>query len=88
MQRAGNRLRVTTQLIDATSGNHIWAERYDRLLEDILLVQDEITVLVAATIGQQVRAAEIKSALQREPQDLRARDLVARARWHTDKMTE
>lgn len=57
-------------------------------MEDIFAVQDEITALVASTVGQQVRVAESKSALKRDAKDLRARDLVARAQWHTDRMTE
>ena len=43
VRKAGNRLRITTQLIDAPTDHHVWAERYDRDLEDIFAVQDEIT---------------------------------------------
>ncbi len=85
---AGNRARITAQLVEALTGNHIWAEHFDRSLEDVFEVQDEITALVASTVGQQVVVAESKSALKRNEQDLRARDLVARAKWHTDHMTE
>ncbi len=85
---AGNRARITAQLVEAMTGNHIWAERFDRSLADVFEVQDEITALVASTVGQQVHVAESKSALKRDEQDLRARDLVARAQWHTDHMTE
>ncbi|MHC4431328.1 MAG: adenylate/guanylate cyclase domain-containing protein [Planctomycetota bacterium] len=61
VRRSGNRLRITTQLIDATDGGHIWAERYDRSLDDIFAVQDEITLVVATemqvklTEGEQAR---------------------------------
>jgi TolB-like protein len=85
---AGKRVRMTAQLVEALTGNHIWAERFDRSLEDTFAVQDEITALVASTVGQQVRVAESKSALKRDAKDLRARDLVARAQWHTDRVTE
>ena len=79
---------MAAQLIDAQTGKHIWAERFDRSLEDIFEVQDEITALVASTVGQQIRVTEPKSALEREERDLRARDLVARAQWHSDRVTE
>jgi TolB-like protein len=85
---AGNRVRITAQLVATSTGNHIWAEHFDRSLEDVFEVQDEITALVASTVGQQVVVAESKSALKRDDQDLRARDLIARAKWHTDHMTE
>ena len=84
---AGERARITAQLVEAETGNHLWAERFDRSLEDIFEVQDEITALVASTVGQQVRIAESKSALRRGTTDLRVRDLVARAQWQIDRMT-
>ncbi len=61
VRRAGNRIRITAQLIDANSGAHVWAERYDRALDDIFAVQDEITLVVATemqvslTEGEQAR---------------------------------
>ncbi len=84
---AGKRARITAQLVEAESGNHQWAERFDRSLEDIFEVQDEITALVASTVGQQVRVAESKSALRRGTKDLRVRDLVAHAQWQIDRIT-
>ena len=63
VQRAGDRLRITAQLIDATTGNHLWSERYDRDLKDIFAVQDDITkniimaMQVKLTEGEQARAA-------------------------------
>ena len=63
VQRAGDRLRVTAQLIDATTGNHLWSERYDRDLKNIFAVQDDITkniimaMQVKLTEGEQARAA-------------------------------
>ena len=84
---AGKRARITAQLVEAGTGNHLWAERFDRSLDDIFEVQDEITTLVASTVGQQVRVAESKSALKRGAKDLRIRDLVARAQWQADRMT-
>ena len=84
---AGKRARITAQLVEAVTGKHLWAERFDRSLGDIFEVQDEITALVASTVGQQVRVAESKSALRCGTKDLRVGDLVARAQWQTDRMT-
>jgi adenylate cyclase len=56
VRKAGNRVRITAQLIDADTGNHIWADRYDRKLEDIFAVQDELTETIAATVGGRITA--------------------------------
>jgi TolB-like protein/class 3 adenylate cyclase/Tfp pilus assembly protein PilF len=87
VRSAGNKVRITAQLIEAASGNHVWADRFDRSLEDVFEVQDEITAMVTSTVGQQVRVAEITSSLKRDRNDLGVRDLVARAQWHMDQMT-
>jgi tetratricopeptide (TPR) repeat protein len=58
VRRAGNRIRVTAQLIDTGSGNHLWAERFDRQLEDIFDVQDEITETITARLEPEVGVAE------------------------------
>jgi adenylate cyclase len=61
VRKAGNRVRITAQLIDATSGNHVWSERYDRSLEDIFAIQDDITLEIMKAMhvklldGEQVR---------------------------------
>ena len=82
VRRAGNRLRVSAQLIDATTGGHHWAERYDRELGDIFAVQDDITRSVVAAIEPQVLAAEGARVLSRSADDLGAWELVARAQTH------
>ena len=64
VRRAGNRLRITAQLIDAITGGHHWAERYDRELGDIFALQDEITRSVAAAIEPHLLAAEGVRALR------------------------
>jgi TolB-like protein/class 3 adenylate cyclase/tetratricopeptide (TPR) repeat protein len=87
VRSASNRVRITAQLIDACSGNHLWAERFDRSLEDVFEVQDEITALVASTVSQQVSVAEYRSALNRTDQDLDYRGLYHRGMWHTNKVT-
>jgi TolB-like protein/cytochrome c-type biogenesis protein CcmH/NrfG len=87
VRRAGQRLRITTQLVDATTGEHHWAERYDREIGDIFAVQDEITRSVAGAIEPSLLAAEGVRALARSPDDLGAWELVARAQAHFGRMT-
>ena len=87
VRKAGNRVRVTAQLIDGGSGNHVWAQRYDRDLEDIFSVQDEITETLAGAIEPELGKAERERARTRRPDDLRAWDLCQRGLWHTYKRT-
>ena len=61
VRRSGDQLRVTAQLIDATSGNHTWAERYDRELKDLFAVQDEVTLKVLTAIRVKLREGELSS---------------------------
>jgi len=75
---ADNRVRVTAQLIDALTGNHIWAERYDRVLEDIFAVQEEVTSCIVGAMAPQVDATEILRA-RRRPGNLSAYNLALRA---------
>jgi len=70
---------VTAQLIDALTGNHIWAERYDRVLEDIFAVQEEVTQSIVAAIAPQILTAEQDTARRRQPESLTAYDLALRA---------
>ncbi|WP_176478477.1 MULTISPECIES: adenylate/guanylate cyclase domain-containing protein [unclassified Mesorhizobium] len=79
VRKAGERLRVTGQLIDAASGNHIWAERYDRPASDIFAVQDEITHSVVAAIEPQIYAAERLRLQSNAPESLDAWGCVVRA---------
>jgi TolB-like protein len=88
VRRAGTRLRISTQLIDAVTGGHHWAEHYDRELGDIFAVQDEITGSVAAAIEPRVLAAEGIRALSRSTNDLDAWELVARAQTQFWRMTK
>ena len=82
VRRAGQRLRVSAQLIDAVTGGHHWAEQYDRELGDIFAIQDEITSSVVASIQPRLLAAEGVRAFSRSPGDLGAWELVARAQTH------
>jgi adenylate cyclase len=79
VRKAGNRVRITAQLIDATIGNHVWAERYDRELADIFAVQDEITERVVGTIEPQLYAAEHFRSQRKPPESLDAWECVIRA---------
>ena len=74
VRKSGNRVRITAQLIDATSGKHIWAERYDRDLEDIFAVQDEITETITATIEPELGAFESKRVKNKPTENLGAWD--------------
>ena len=88
VRRAGNRLRVSAQLIDAISGGHHWAEQYDRELGDIFAIQDEITSSVIASIQPRLLAAEGVRAFSRSPGDLGAWELVARAQTHVWRLNQ
>ena len=79
VRRAGKRIRINAQLVDAITGGHHWAERYDRELGDIFAVQDEITRNVVAAIEPRLLAAEGIRTLSRSPDDLGAWERVARA---------
>jgi TolB-like protein/Tfp pilus assembly protein PilF len=87
VRRAGKRIRISAQLIDAVTGGHHWAERYDRELGDIFAVQDEITRNVVAAIEPRLMAAEGIRALSRSPDDLGAWERVARAQTHVWRLT-
>jgi adenylate cyclase len=77
VRKAGNRVRITAQLVDAATGNHVWAERYDRELEDVFAVQDEVVRAIAGTLPGQIRHAELGLAKRRP--SVEAYDLVLRA---------
>ena len=82
LRKAGNRVRVTAQLIDGASGNHVWADRYDRALDDIFELQDELTMSVVGAIEPSLRHAEIERARRKRPENLDAYDLYLRALPH------
>jgi adenylate cyclase len=79
VRKAGNRIRVTAQLVEAETGNHVWAERYDRDLADIFAVQDEITERVVAAIEPELYAAEQVRSQSKPPDSLDAWECVIRA---------
>ena len=79
VRKGGSRVRVTGQLLDAMTGHHVWAERYDRELVDIFAVQDEITDQVVAAIEPQLYAVEGMRAKRKPPESLDAWECVVRA---------
>jgi adenylate cyclase len=85
VRRSGGRVRVVVQLIDAQTGNHIWAERYDRALEDVFAVQDEITTAVVTAILPAVADAELRRVLRKPPESLGAWEAYQRGMWHVGK---
>jgi TolB-like protein/Flp pilus assembly protein TadD len=87
VRKSGQRVRISSQLLEATTGSHIWTERYDRELTDIFALQDEITASVTAAIEPKLLAAEGMRTETRSIEDLNAWDLVARALSHFGKMT-
>jgi TolB-like protein len=79
VRKAGNRIRITAQLLDATSGAHLWADRFDGAPEDIFGLQDNVASSVAGVIEPTLQAAEFRRAAQRPTNDLSAYDLYLRA---------
>ena len=88
VRRSGGRVRVVAQLIDGETGTHIWAERFDRALEDVFAVQDEITTAVVAAILPAVADAEQRRTLRKPPESLGAWEAYQRGQWHYEHRTE
>ncbi len=82
VRRAGNRVRVNTQLIDANTGHHVWAERYDREMVDIFDLQDEMVEVIAAALEPELNAFERERAFRKPPESLDAWELYQRALWY------
>ena len=87
VRKSASRVRVTGQLIDATFGNHLWADRYDRELSDIFALQDEITNRVIGSVSPQILLAEAARVRRKPPQSIDAWDLVMQALPHMWRMT-
>jgi len=82
VRRAGGRVRIAAQLIDALNGTHLWADRFDGSLEDIFELQDKVAISVAGVIEPALQAAEIRRAGERPTHDLTAYDFYLRALPH------
>src|SRR5206468_1302775 len=87
LRKSGNRIRVTGQLVEGETGNHVWAERYDRDLADIFAVQDEITEAVTIAIAPAIADAEQQRAMRKPPENLDAWAAYQRGLWHLSKVT-
>jgi adenylate cyclase len=88
VRKAMNRVRVTAQLIEGATGNHVWAERYDRELVDIFAVQDEITETIVGAIEPRLHVAEIIRTQHKTPSSLDAWDLVMQAMDRLSRFTD
>jgi adenylate cyclase len=88
VRRSGTRVRVAAQLIDAATGNHIWAERYDRALQDVFAVQDDVMTAVTTAIIPAVADAELQRTLRKPPESLGAWEAYQRGLWHYRHWTE
>ena len=82
VRRSGNRLRVTAQLIEAATGHHLWAERFDRELADLFVLQDDLVGQVIASIEPGMLRSETDRARRATPSSLGAWDLLLRGMWH------
>jgi adenylate cyclase len=87
VQRAGQRVRINVQLLDALAGSHLWGHRFDRELEDVFLVQDEITSTLVSTLAGQVEAARLARARKAPPERLDAYDILLRGKDHHHRFT-
>ena len=92
VRKGGNRVRITGQLIEAETGNHLWAERYDRALDDVFAIQDEITESVIGCIQPELYAAEHDRLKRKPPQSLDAWESFVRGMFlysqHSDTSTK
>ena len=87
VRKGGNRIRVTAQLIEGSTGNHIWAQRFDRVLDDIFELQDEITQAIVAAIGPEIDQAERDRAKRLPPENLDTWEAYQRGLWHLYRFT-
>jgi adenylate cyclase len=88
VRRSEGRVRVAAQLIDATTGAHVWAETYDRELRDIFTLQDEITEAIVASMHPELWKSEQERAVRSTPQNLSAWDAAQRGWWHMRRSTK
>jgi adenylate cyclase len=82
VRKSGNRVRITAQLIDAASGNHVWADRFDRDLEDVFAVQDEITQIIVSILPGRLEAAGFEHAKRKPPDSMDVYDYLFKGRHH------
>ena len=88
VRKAGDRLRITAQLIESASGNHIWAERYDRELADVFEVQDEVTRCIVAAIPGRLAKADLNRIKRKPLENMAAYDFTLRGKIHHHRGTK
>jgi TolB-like protein/Tfp pilus assembly protein PilF len=88
VRRAGDRVRVNAQLIDAESVHHVWGQRYDRKMDDLFELQDDIVASIATAVGPEITLAEIERSQSKRPDDLDAWDHYLRALAAYHRMTK
>jgi adenylate cyclase len=86
--KAGNKLRITAQLIQASDGNHLWSDTYDREMQDIFAVRSEVAQQVAATLKIRLLGEEKKRLDQKPTENLEAYNLYRQGRYYADKLSE
>jgi adenylate cyclase len=87
VRRSGDRVRVTAQLIEADSLSHLWVERYDRKVDEVFAVQDEITASITTAILPAVASAEQRRVIRKPPSSISAWEIYQRGVWHLSKFT-
>ncbi len=81
VRKAGNRVRITAQLVEAATGNHLWAERFDHELDDIFAVQDAVTQAIVAALPGRLDEAAVERARHKPTESLTAYDFLLRGKW-------
>lgn len=87
VRKSSDKVRVTAQLVEAETGRHVWAERYDRAFGDLFLLQDEIVECVVGAIEPEMLRTETARASRKGPESLTAWDLILRGMWHFHKIS-
>ena len=82
MRRGGNRVRITAKLIDALSGKHLWAQRYDRELQGVFAIQDDVTSSIVAVLPARIEAAATEAAARKNVDSLEAYDCLLRGKYY------
>jgi serine/threonine-protein kinase len=88
VRKAGNRLRITAQLVTVAQGHHLWSERYDREMEDVFAIQDEITDAIVEKLKPKLLQEEKPKIATRQTVDIEAYNLYLKGRWFWNKRTD
>lgn len=88
VRRSGSRVRINAQLVDAEADRHVWADRFDRQIDDVFELQDDIVATIAATVGPEITLAEVERVRGKRPETLDAWDYYLRAIAAQHKMTK